>query len=113
MNELPPCPECQSEFAYQDGDHAVCPECGHEWNPDVPSDDEPQGRIIRDSLGNVLNDGDTVLVTRDMKIKGTSNAIKVGTKVKNIRLIDGDHEIDCKIDGYGGMKLRARYVKKV
>lgn len=113
MSQLPPCPKCQSEFSYEDGAMYVCPECAHEWSPASENDDNENDTIIKDANGNVLNDGDTVTVIKDLKVKGSSSVVKVGTKVKNIRLVDGDHDIDCKIDGIGGMKLKSQFVKKV
>ena len=114
MSALPACPQCGSEFTYEDGAMYVCPECGHEWSAqtanNATSEDE---RIIKDANGNVLQDGDTVTVIKDLKVKGSSLVVKVGTKVKNIRLVDGDHDIDCKIDGIGAMKLKSEFVKKV
>jgi len=110
---LPPCPKCASEYTYEDGSLLVCPECAHEWSAsgqEASSDDE---RVIKDSVGNVLQDGDTVTVIKDLKVKGSSAVVKVGTKVKNIRLCDGDHDIDCKIDGIGAMKLKSEFVRKV
>lgn len=112
MSDMPACPECSSEFAYDDGLQCVCPECGHEWSRDAdraPGEDEA---VIRDANGNVLADGDTVTVIKDLKIKGSSSVVKVGTKVKNIRLVDGDHDVDCRIDGIGAMKLKSAFVKK-
>lgn len=112
MSDLPNCPQCGSEFTYMDGAMYVCPECGHEWSPnDVPS--EGSEKIYKDANGNVLSDGDTVTVIKDLKVKGSSLVVKVGTKVKNIRLMDSDHDIDCKIDGIGPMKLKSEFVKKV
>lgn len=112
MSDLPNCPKCNSEYTYEDGTSLVCPECFHEWNPaDMESNEDT--RVIKDSNGNVLSDGDTVTVIKDLKVKGSSSVIKIGTKVKNIRLIDGDHDIDCKIDGFGAMKLKSEFVKKV
>lgn len=108
---LPPCPACQSAFTYQDGDNLTCPECGHEWSP--ASAVEEEKRVIKDANGNVLQDGDTVTVIKDLKVKGSSLVVKVGTKVKNIRLVEGDHDIDCKIDGVGQMGLKSEFVKKV
>ncbi len=106
----PPCPKCQSEFAYPDGNFLVCPECAHEWDPNAP---EPSDLpMIKDANGTPLKDGDTVTVIKDLKVKGASTPLKVGTKVKNIRLVDGDHNIDCKIDGFGAMKLKSEFVKK-
>ncbi|KTG16228.1 MULTISPECIES: zinc ribbon domain-containing protein YjdM [unclassified Guyparkeria] len=112
MSELPPCPQCGSTFTYHDGTLYVCPECGHEWSgeAEVPADaGEP---TVRDANGNPLADGDNVTVIKDLKVKGTSSVVKVGTKVKNIRLVEGDHDIDCKIDGIGPMKLKSEFVKK-
>lgn len=110
---LPNCPECNSEYSYEDGEMYVCPECGHEWSKDSTNADEQD--VIKDMNGNVLNDGDSVTVTKDLKIKGSSSVVKVGTKVK-IRLIDpaqnADHDIDCKIPGLGNIKLKSKYVKK-
>jgi len=112
MSTLPPCPQCGSAFTYEDGDNFVCPECAHEW-PQKAAASADEARVIRDSNGNVLQDGDTVTVIKDLKIKGASSVVKVGTKVKNIRLVDGDHDIDCKIDGIGAMSLKSEFVKKV
>lgn len=111
MSGLPNCPKCNSEFTYEDGILYICPECAHEWpqNDPEPSAEEP---VIKDANGNPLADGDTVSVIRDLKVKGSSAVVKVGTRVKNIRLVDGDHDIDCKIDGIGPMKLKSRFVKK-
>ena len=109
MSQLPNCPQCDSTYTYEDQTMLVCPECGHEWSLDTPEHDEPS---ITDSNGNPLNDGDTVTVIKDLKIKGSSQVVKVGTKVKNIRLVDGDHDIDCKIPGIGAMKLKSEFVKK-
>lgn len=108
MSQLPPCPQCSSEYTYEDGVQLVCPECGHEWS-EAEAD---AAKIIRDANGNELHDGDTVTVIKDLKVKGSSSVVKVGTKVKNIRLVDGDHDIDCKIDGIGAMKLKSEFVKK-
>jgi protein PhnA len=111
MSDLPQCPRCDSTFTYEDRDMYVCPECAHEWplSGEVNEDE----KIIKDSNGNVLTDGDTITVIKDLKVKGSSAVVKVGTKVKNIRLVDGDHDIDCKIDGIGAMKLKSEFVKKV
>jgi protein PhnA len=109
---LPNCPQCNSEYAYQDGTLLVCPECAHEWSKEAADNDGDQ-EVIRDSNGNVLADGDTVSVIKDLKVKGSSSVVKVGTKVKNIRLVDGDHDIDCKVPGIGAMKLKSEFVKKV
>ncbi len=111
MNELPACPSCGSEYTYEDRGLLVCPECAHEWSKDQPGD--PEEREIKDANGNVLQDGDTVSVLKDLKVKGSSLVVKVGTKVKNIRLVDGDHDIDCKVPGIGAMKLKSEFVKKV
>ncbi|APE29933.1 alkylphosphonate utilization protein [Halomonas aestuarii] len=111
MSDLPPCPECGSEFTYDDGIQHVCPECGHEWSKDAAGPDESEA-VVRDANGNPLIDGDTVTVVKDLKVKGSSSVVKVGTKVKNIRLVEGDHDIDCKIDGIGPMKLKSEFVKK-
>jgi len=113
MSDLPSCPKCNSEFTYQDGNMFVCPECAHEWSKDVITEDVAKGAGITDANGNPLNDGDTVSVIKDLKVKGSSMVVKVGTKVKNIRLVEGDHDIDCKIDGIGPMKLKSQFVKKV
>ncbi len=111
MNELPPCPKCQSVYTYEDGALLVCPECAHEWSFSETAEVGP--RIYRDANGNVLEDGDSVTVIKDLKLKGSSQSVKVGTKVKNIRLVDEDHDIDCKIDGFGPMKLKSEFVKKI
>ena len=113
MSQLPPCPKCQSEFSYEDGAMLVCPECAHEWSKDAPTEAAEEKKIVRDAVGNVLTDGDTVTVIKDLKVKGSSLVIKVGTKAKNIRLVEGDHDIDCKVDGIGAMQLKSEFVKKV
>ena len=113
MSELPNCPKCNSSYTYEDGQQLVCPECGHEWvstNEEILSADE---LTVKDANGNLLTDGDTVTVIKDLKVKGSSLVVKVGTKVKNIKLVDGDHNIDCKIDGIGAMKLKSEFVKKI
>ena len=112
MSSLPPCPQCASTFTYEDGSNCVCPECGHEWRASAAAATSEEARVYKDAAGNVLQDGDTVTVIKDLKIKGSSLVVKVGTKVKNIRLTDGDHDIDCKIDGIGAMKLKSQFVKK-
>ncbi len=112
MTALPKCPKCSSEFTYEDGSNYVCPECAHEWSKDVPAETGEQKRVYKDAFGNVLADGDSVTVIKDLKVKGSSSTVKVGTKVKNIRLVDGDHDIDCKIDGIGSMQLKTEFVKK-
>ncbi|MDR9438831.1 MAG: zinc ribbon domain-containing protein YjdM [Halomonas sp.] len=113
MSNLPNCPECGSEFTYEDGIQLVCPECGHEWSKDAGAEPAKDEAVVRDANGNPLADGDTVTVIKDLKVKGASSVVKVGTKVKSIRLVDGDHDIDCKIDGIGPMKLKSGFVKKV
>lgn len=107
---LPPCPDCASTFTYQVDALYICPECGHEWSAE--GGDEAGG-VVRDSVGNVLADGDTVTVIKDLKVKGSSSVVKVGTKVRGIRLVAGDHDIDCKIPGIGQMGLKSQFVKKV
>ena len=111
MSTPPKCPHCSSELAYEDGEMYVCPECAHEWSR-VAITGTDETRVICDSNGNALQDGDSVTVTKDLKVKGSSLVVKVGTKVKNIRLVEGDHDIDCKIDGIGAMKLKSGFVKK-
>lgn len=111
MPELPPCPSCQSTYTYEDRQTFICPECAHEWTSES-THTSTEERVIKDSNGNVLQDGDAVTVIKDLKVKGSSSVVKIGTKVKNIRLIDGDHDIDCKIDGFGAMKLKSEFVKK-
>jgi protein PhnA len=112
MSALPKCPQCNSEYTYEDGSMYVCPECAHEWSADAAAASADQARVWKDANGNLLQDGDSVTVIKDLKIKGSSSVVKVGTKVKNIRLIDGDHDIDCKIDGIGAMQLKSEFVKK-
>ena len=111
MSTLPPCPKCNCEFTYEDGSLCVCPECAYEWNAQAAAE-ESSGRVYRDSAGNLLQDGDTVTVIKDLKLKGSSAVVKMGTRVKNIRLVDSDHDIDCKIDGIGAMSLKSEFVKK-
>ncbi|OWA36282.1 alkylphosphonate utilization protein [Saccharibacillus sp. O16] len=113
MNELPNCPSCGSAYTYEDGNLLVCPECAHEWTPGSEAgSEEESGKVVRDANGNELRDGDSVTVIKDLKVKGSSSVLKIGTKVKNIRLVDGDHDIDCKIDGFGAMKLKSEFVRK-
>ena len=112
MSTLPPCPQCQSAYAYEDRGLLTCPECGHEWSADATTD-ATDDTTIRDANGVVLQDGDTVTVIKDLKVKGSSSVVKVGTKVKNIRLVGGDHDIDCKIPGIGPMGLKSEFVRKV
>ncbi len=110
MSDLPNCPKCNSSYTYADGEMYICPECGHEWTASgEASSDE---LVVKDANGNLLKDGDTVTVIKDLKVKGSSLVVKVGTKVKSIRLVEGDHDIDCKIDGIGAMKLKSEFVKK-
>ncbi len=112
MTNLPNCPKCNSEYTYEDGNLLVCPMCAYEWNPEVEGAGEGE-RVFKDCNGNVLVDGDTVSVIKDLKVKGSSLVVKKGTKVKNIRLVDGDHDIKCKIDGIGAMELKTEFVKKI
>ena len=112
MSDLPPCPECNSEYTYEDRDLYVCPECANEWSA-TDAEETVDEKVVRDANGNILKDGDTVTVIKDLKVRGASSSVKVGTKVKNIRLVEGDHDIDCKIDGFGAMKLKSEFVKKV
>lgn len=110
MSDLPNCPKCNSEYTYEDGSLLVCPECAHEWS--LGSQNSDDKNTVKDANGNVLIDGDSVTVIKDLKVKGSTSAIKMGTKVKNIRLVEGDHNIDCHIDGFGAMKLKSEFVKK-
>lgn len=112
MMELPNCPKCGSEYTYEDGTMLVCPECAHEWSADATTETQEDQLVVKDANGAILSDGDTVTVIKDLKVKGSPTALKVGTKVKNIRLVEGDHNIDCKIDGFGAMKLKSEFVKK-
>lgn len=113
MSTTPACPQCHSDVTYDDGTRFVCAECAHEWSKE-PAEAASEGseRVFRDSNGNPLVDGDTVVVIKDLKVKGATSALKAGTKVKNIRLVEGDHDIDCRIDGFGAMKLKSEFVKK-
>lgn len=113
MVDLPKCPKCNSEYTYEDGGLFICPECAHEWTLKSETENNEEKKIVKDANGNILNDGDSVTVIKDLKVKGSSSSIKIGTKVKNIRLVDGDHDIDCKIDGFGAMQLKSEFVKKV
>ena len=113
MNDLPNCLECGSKYTYEDGMMYICPECGHEWTKETIATDTSDVTVITDANGNQLQDGDTVTVIKNLKVKGSSLVVKVGTKVKNIRMAEGDHDIDCKIDGIGAMKLKSEFVKKV
>lgn len=119
MHHLPPCPECQADFTYMEGVLCVCPSCAHEWSPAAAPSEEPASAddpadesVVRDANGNVLQNGDAVIVIKDLKLKGSSLVIKGGTKVKNIRLVEGDHNIDCKVDGIGAMSLKSEFVRK-
>jgi len=112
MSTLPPCPKCNSTFTYEDGQLFICPECAHEWSAGAAVEAAEQGLEVRDAHGNQLKDGDSVTVIKDLKVKGSSLVVKVGTKVKSIKLVEGDHNIDCKIDGIGAMQLKSEFVKK-
>ena len=111
MDGMPSCPKCKCEYTYENDSFFVCTECDHEWSttPVVPVDEK---RVWKDAYGNELKDGDAIQVIKDLKVKGSSSSVKVGTKVKNIRLIDGDHDISCKIDGFGLMQIKSEFVKK-
>ena len=115
MSQLPNCPKCQSEYTYEMGSLLVCPECAHEWQAAEDESTADVEKVIKDSVGNILADGDTVTIAKDLKVKGSSTAIKVGTKVRNIRLVNGadGHDIDAKVDGFGPMMLKSSVVKKV
>ena len=116
MSTSPACPQCRSEITYEDGPNFVCAECAHEWSRTAAaapgSEPDPDVKVYRDANGNPLADGDTVVVIKDLKVKGASSTLKAGTKVKNIRLVEGDHDIDCRIEGFGAMKLKSEFVKK-
>ncbi|OQW75151.1 MAG: alkylphosphonate utilization protein [Proteobacteria bacterium ST_bin11] len=112
MSDLPNCPKCGSEYTYHDGSLHICPDCGHEWAADSAAESGEDAKVIKDANGNLLQDGDTVTVIKDLKVKGSSLVVKVGTRVKNIHLVEGDHDIDCKIEGIGAMKLKSEFVKK-
>ncbi|MGM9988540.1 MAG: zinc ribbon domain-containing protein YjdM [Bacillaceae bacterium] len=112
MSTLPNCPKCNSEYTYEDGNLFVCPECGYEWNLESEAEADEDTKVVKDANGNILNDGDSVTIIKDLKVKGSSSVLKIGTKVNNIRLVDGDHDIDCKIAGFGPMKLKSEFVKK-
>jgi len=112
MNTLPPCPKCHSEYTYQDGVLFICPECAFEWGENAEAQQSDNSLIVKDAYGNELKDGDSVTIIKDLKVKGASSALKIGTRVKNIKLVEGDHNIDCKIDGFGAMKLKSEFVKK-
>jgi protein PhnA len=113
MQNLPPCPKCQCEHTYSNGSLAVCPECFYEWDPEEKTQDKPEAEeTVKDANGNVLVDGDTVVVIKDLPVKGSSKSVKAGTKVKNIKLVEGDHNISCKIEGFGAMGLKSEFVRK-
>ena len=112
MSALPPCPKCHSEYTYEDGGQFVCPECAHEWSSAEPAQEEEK-LIVKDANGTILADGDTVTIIKSLKVKGASSMLKIGTKVKNIRLCEGDHNIDCRIEGFGAMQLKSEFVKKL
>lgn len=112
MSGLPNCPKCNSQYTYEDGSLFVCPECAHEWSLESETENNEDVLVVKDANGNILKDGDSVTVIKDLKVKGSSTPLKVGTKVKSIRLVDGDHNIDCKIDGFGAMSLKSEFVKK-
>lgn len=112
MSNLPNCPKCNSEYTYEDGSLLVCPECAHEWSH-LLEENTLSEKVYKDAYGNILVDGDSVTVIKDLKVKGSSAVVKQGTRVKNIKLIDEDHDIDCKIDGIGAMKLKTEFVKKL
>lgn len=111
MQTLPSCPKCQSEYTWMDGEMCNCPECGHVWSEGA-EDASEDSLVVKDANGNLLADGDSVTVIKDLKVKGSSTPLKIGTRVKSIRLVEGDHNIDCKIDGFGPMKLKSEFVKK-
>ncbi len=112
MNDLPKCPKCNSDLTYEDGDQYICPECSHEWSKLISNEPIEDILLVKDAYGTVLTNGDAITIIKDLKLKGSSSVLKVGTKVKNIRLIEGDHNIDCKIDGFGAMQLKSEFVKK-
>jgi protein PhnA len=111
MSDLPNCPKCNSEYTYEVGHLLTCPECAHEWSGPEHAPAE-ENRVWKDANGNILQNGDSVTVIKDLKVKGSSSSVKGGTKVKNIRLIEGDHDIDCRIDGFGAMQLKSEFVRK-
>ena len=113
MQALPKCPKCNSEYTYEDGNILICPECAYEWTLNLENQNTDDVLVVKDSNGNILNDGDSVTIIKDLKVKGSSSALKKGTKVKNIKLVEGDHNIDCKIDGFGAMQLKSEFVKKL
>lgn len=114
MSSMPKCPECGSEYVYEDRSLFVCPECAHEWSstPLAKEQAADMEKVYKDAHGTILNDGDDIIVIKDLKVKGSSDVVKQGTKVKNIKLVDSDHDIDCKVDGIGPMNLKTEFVKK-
>lgn len=112
MTNIPNCPKCNSEYAYEDRSLFVCPECGHEWSSSENESVEEQN-IVKDAHGNTLTNGDTITIIKDLKVKGSSSVLKQGTNIKNIRLVEGDHNIECKIAGFGAMNLKSEFVKKI
>lgn len=112
MDSLPNCPKCSSEYTYEDQGLLICPECAHEWPATGEADAQDDVKVVKDANGNILQDGDAVTIIKDLKVKGSSSVLKIGTKVKSIRLVDGDHDIDCQIEGFGAMKLKSEFVKK-
>ncbi|MDF1810656.1 MAG: zinc ribbon domain-containing protein YjdM [Verrucomicrobiales bacterium] len=114
MSDLPVCPECSSEYTYESGHFLACPDCGHEWTPTAEAETDENPDAVKDAFGNILESGDTVKLTKDLKVKGTSTTLKMGTKVKNIRIVESSdgHNIDCKVDSVGQMKLKSEFVKK-
>lgn len=113
MSNLPNCPKCKSEYTYEDGNLLICPECAYEWTLESANETNEDELTVKDANGNILKDGDSITIIKDLKVKGASSALKIGTKVKNIKLVEGDHNIDCKIDGFGAMKLKSEFVKKL
>ncbi len=113
MSQLPNCPKCNSQYTYEDGPLLICPECAHEWSLTSETVVGTDELIVKDSNNNVLKDGDSVVIIKDLKVKGSTSDLKMGTKVKGIRLVEGDHNIDCKIDGFGAMQLKSEFVKKL
>lgn len=112
MTALPNCPQCNSDLTYQDAGTYICPECAHEWTEETATENVEVGLTAKDANGNPLQDGDTVTVIKDLKVKGSSSVLKMGTKVKGIRIVEGDHNIDCRIEGFGAMKLKSEFLKK-
>lgn len=112
MTSLPKCPKCNSEYTYENGELFACPECGHEWSMVKQEEEAAAELVVRDANGNALQDGDSVVLIKDLKVKGSPSPLKMGTRVKNIRLVEGDHNIDCKIEGFGAMSLKSEFVKK-